>query len=90
MEYLIFKTLALAVAASIFIWYSMKRKNKDLKENKANPQELEDGRYAIKKPAKEHMTGVEYDSIETDPKFKQDEEAARIPDPKGEPTIRPK
>lgn len=89
MEYLIFKTLAFAVTASIIIWYSMKRRKKDLKENEANPKELEDGRYAIKKPENKHLTGVEYDSIETDPKFKENETAARLPDPKGKPTIRP-
>lgn len=89
MEYLIFKTLAIAVSASILIWYNMKRKEKNLKENKANPQELENGEFGIKKPEDEFLTGVEIEKIVTDPILKTNEAEARPPRPKGTPTIRP-
>ena len=89
MEYLIFKTLAIAVSASILIWYNMKRKEKNLKENKANPQELENGEFAIKKPEDKFLTGVEIDKIVTDPILKTNAEA-RIKNPNGEPTGKPR
>ncbi len=89
MEYLIFKSLAIAVTASIIIWYNMKRRNKSLKENKANPQELEDGKYAVQKPEDKYMAGVEYDEVIIDPKLKENAELEKPPTPKGDPTIRP-
>jgi hypothetical protein len=63
MEYLIFKTLAFAITASFYIYWSFMRKGKDAKKENINPVELEDGNYALEKPADEFMVGVEYDSI---------------------------
>lgn len=93
-EFLIFKVLTGAVIASGIIWALMSKNKKaspdDVTNNYAEPVELEDGNFAIPKPEDEFMEGVEYDEIRTDPKFKKDETTERIPDPKGEPTIRPK
>lgn len=91
-EYLIFKGLPWAITAVFLIYWNFFRKKKTPKKENVNPVELEDGRYAVEKPSDEHLTGVEYDSIETDPKFKEAqnyEAIARPPDPKGTPTIRP-
>lgn len=66
----------------------MKRKVKDLKENQSNPQELENGNYAIEKPEEEFLTGIDA-PVETNVKIKLDETVARLPDPKGTPTVRP-
>lgn len=87
MEYLVFLKIGgglfAAVIAAILIW----RKKGSPSIDKA--KELEDGNFAIPKPKDEFMEGVEYDEVRTDPKFKQDETSARLPDPKGKPTIRP-
>lgn len=69
MDYLIFKTLSLAVSASFLIWYAMRRINKDLKENLANPVELETGEYGIKKPEDRYILGIDA-PIEIDPPLK--------------------
>ena len=64
MEYLIFKTLAFAITASFYIYWSFIRKGKEIKKENINPVELEDGNYALEKPADEFMVGVDYDSIQ--------------------------
>ena len=94
-EYLIFKILGLAIIASAIIWRNM-TKNKsqnpeDVTSGYAEPQELEDGTFAIPKPKDEFMDGVECDEVKSEIKPKQDEQAmaARPPDPKGTPTVRP-
>lgn len=68
-EYFIFKKLSLAVSASFLIWYAMKRVEKNLTENLANPIELKNGDYAIKKPENKYAVGVDA-PIETKVKFK--------------------
>lgn len=74
-EYLIYKILAAAFAASLIIWANM-TKNKvqdpnDVTRSYAEPVELEDGNYAIPKPADEYMDNVEYDSISNNINIKQ-------------------
>lgn len=75
-EYLIYKILATAVAASLIIWANMTRNKKpnpaDATNSYADPIELEDGDYAIPKPEDHFMEGVEYDSISSNIKIKQD------------------
>ena len=86
MEYLIYKIFTTAVIASLFIYWKMKSKSKET--TYVEPKETDDGKYAIPKPADEDMEGVNYEEVRTDPKFKSNE-TARLPDPKGTPTIRP-
>jgi hypothetical protein len=76
-EYLIFKIIGAAITASLLIWYNM-TKNKtqdpnDATKTYAEPTELEDGNFAIPKPADEYMDGVQYDSISSNIKPKQNE-----------------
>jgi hypothetical protein len=70
MDYLIFKTLAFAITASIFIWSLMSRSNRKLVKNMYNPKELQDGRYAILKPEDKYMVGIEAER-KKDPVFKE-------------------
>ena len=63
MKYLIFETLALAIAAAINIYWIYKIKKKVEKKENINPVELEDGRYALEKPEDKYMLGVDYDEI---------------------------
>ena len=76
-EYLIYKILAAAVAASLIIWANMTRNKQsdpnDVTKSYAEPTELEDGNYAIPKPADEYMEGVQYDSISSQINPKQNE-----------------
>ena len=92
MEYLIFKGLPFAITAAFLIYWNFFRKKKVPKKENVNPVELEDGRYAVEKPSEEHLTGVEYDEIQINPKIKQDVQAmaARLPNPDGTPTKGPR
>jgi hypothetical protein len=72
MEYLIFKTLALAITSSIMIWQIMKLHNRFLTKNEYNPKELDNGDFAVKKPEDKYMAGIDA-PIEIDPKFKEED-----------------
>jgi hypothetical protein len=85
-EYLIYKIFTTALIASILIYWKLKSKSSNA--SYSEPKETEDGKFAIPKPADEDMEGIDFEEIRTDPKFK-DNEVARPPKPKGEPTIRP-
>jgi hypothetical protein len=85
-EYLIYKIFTTALIASILIYWKLKSKSSNA--SYSEPKETDDGKFAIPKPADEDMQGIDCEEIRTDPKFK-DNEVARPPTPKGEPTIRP-
>jgi len=76
MEYLVFKLLFVAITAAVIIWKITGSKKIE------KPTETEDGNFAIPKPEDEFMEGIEYDEIRVN-------QNAKIPDPKGKPTIRP-
>ncbi len=59
MSNLVFDTFSLSVKASIIIFLNMKKMDSELTENKANPFPIGDGRYAIKKPGKEYLKGIQ-------------------------------
>lgn len=82
MEYLLF--IGGGVMGAIIAAIAIYRKTGDAKIYK--PQELEDGNYVIQKPADEFIDGIEHDGVVMDIKTKTN---ARLPDPKGEPTVRP-
>jgi hypothetical protein len=86
-EYLIYKIFTTALIASILIYWKLKSKSSNA--SYSEPKETDDGKFAIPKPADEDMQGIDCEEIRTNPNFKDNEEAARLPDPKGNPTIRP-
>jgi hypothetical protein len=88
-EYLIYKIFTTALIASILIYWKLKSKSSDT--SYSQPKETDDGKFAIPKPADEDMEGIDCEEIRTDPKFKENAQSlsARIPDPKGTPTVRP-